>query len=137
APITITLFEDIRLRPPGHSGTQEDARLLGRVQPHTLGEHNKIAPLDASRQAAIDTRQRPQSGSAIRIDLANEPSAFPIKPPGSLRFESKQFPDRRSYRAAFYFRDGASEAREIFARDIYAAKGKIGANVTQNIRKLE
>src|SRR4029077_976792 len=55
----------------------------------------------------------------------------------SFRFESKQFPDRRGYRAPLQLRDGASEAREIFGRDIYAAERKVGADITKNIRELE
>src|SRR6202049_764598 len=85
-PITITLFEDIRLRPPAPNSAQEDARLLRGIQPHTRGKHIKVALFDTSQQTAIDPRQGPQSRPAVRVDFANEPSPFAIEFPRSFRF---------------------------------------------------
>src|SRR5580704_15500256 len=71
-PITITLFEDIFLGVPAEPCAQQDPCFFRSAQPCTLGEYIITARFDAPKQAAVDSRERPKSGSCIPMNLGDQ-----------------------------------------------------------------
>src|SRR5580704_18108693 len=61
-PITITLFEDIGLGIPAEARANQDAGFFGSAEAHAFGEDIIPARLDAAKQAAVNSRERPERG---------------------------------------------------------------------------
>ncbi len=82
-------------------------------------------------------RQEPQRCAAFRLDQTEERRALLVRLPGTIGFKAQQFTDTQCrFGATQVFRRNP-ETRQIFFRQINAARGVVFAHVAYDIRQLK
>ena len=109
---------------------------FGARERNARSEHIEVALFHPRQQRAVGPHERPQSGAAVRVNLADEPDAFLVKAPGAFRFKFEQRLHTLRERTLQIVL-GAPEPLEIFLRQIDAAHFEIGSHVANDIRQLK
>src|SRR5579871_3402397 len=136
-PITITLFEDIRLGIPAEARAHQDAGFFGSADAHAFGENIIPARLDAAKQAAVNSGERPERCAGVFVDERDQADAFAVEIPGArgLVLQQRSQPGRnRPVRQRFA---PDAELREVLGGQIDATHFVILRNVANNVRELE
>src|SRR6202050_1321967 len=135
-PITITLFDDIRLRPRAQLRASKDAKFFGGAQANPRRKNIVAARFDPREQTAVGPRQTPKRGAAIPIHQSDQRGAILIEAPGAIGFKRHQFRQSRSERTGQLFL-GNTELFEVLLRQIHPAEAQIFRQIAQDIRQLK